>query len=66
MSKYHRAVDGHIPTLLEGVYELIDVQNENIELKRKIEMLEMENADLKYKPGGVGYQEAKEDFETHI
>jgi hypothetical protein len=58
--------DVHVRILLEGLYELIDIQNENIELKCKIEILEMENADLRYRPGGVGYQEAKEDFETHI
>jgi hypothetical protein len=49
--------------LFDGFFEL---ENENIELKRKIEMLEMENADLRYRPGGVGYQEAREDFETHM
>jgi len=40
-------------------YFLEELIEENQQLNEEIEH-------LKYQPGGVGYQEAKEDFESHI
>lgn len=33
------------------------------EMKQRIKELEIENIELKYRPGGVGYQEAKNEFD---
>ena len=52
-------------SVLKFVDKYIDIEKQNKELCLKNKNLLEENTDLKYRPGGPGYYEAKDNFESN-
>ena len=59
-------LEDYADILIEGFKGFISLEAKNQELEERIKELEMENIELKYRPNGIGYQTAKEHFESHL
>lgn len=47
----------------EYVAAIIQLCDANKAMSHKIKELEQENTELKYRPGGIGYEQCKKEFE---
>lgn len=66
MGGYHVIYDCNYQNYQEMRNKLIIAKDEKDRLNEKIKELENTIIELKYRPGGIGYQEAKEHYESFI
>lgn len=64
--RYNKQVTDKLVEMVINDKKTIDLsEQKNIQLEQKISQLEKEITHLKYIPGGPGYQDAKNNFETN-